>query len=174
MWFNDLAQVAPHSLPLSLFLSPSVALCLPLSHSLALLLLPCQATQRCHRRRAMWSCLNLILCALHTPLPQAVTALPPCLHHYLSACLPLPMSASLTLPLSYQFYWLRPIYIFKLFREMFRELCQVYEKEREIENFTCVTLWWNLCMSLSPPPLSRYHTVWECVPNLFVVWPAQH
>lgn len=115
--------------------------------------------RRRRRRRAMWSCLNLILCALHTPLPRAVPALP------LPHCPSTSVSRSHSLS-PYQFYWLRPIYIFKLFREVFRELCQVYEEERERSNaekelYMCRTMMKSVRVSLHPPPPFLSLTVWE-------------
>lgn len=121
--------------------------------------------RRRRRRRAMWSCLNLILCALHTPLPRAVPALP------LPHCPRLFLYFLSHSPSPYQFYWLRPIYIFKLFREVFRELCQVYEKERERRNaqkelYMCRTMMKSVLVSTSPPP-SLSHCVGVDVPKLF-------
>lgn len=146
------------SLPLSL--SPSHTLTQAHTHSLALLLLPCQATTPPSAPRHVVVPKFNFMRASHASAPSSAS----------TAAAPLPPPVPLYLlshsPSPYQFYWLRPIYIFKLFREVFRELCQVYEGETEREatpkkNFTCVALWWNLCVSLPPPPLPLSLTVWE-------------
>lgn len=140
------------SLPLSL--SPSHTLTQAHTHSLALLLLPCQATTPPSAPRHVVVPKFNFMRASHASAPSSAS----------TAAAPLPPPVPLYLlshsPSPYQFYWLRPIYIFKLFREVFRELCQVYEGERERSNaqkelYMCRTMMKSVRVSLPPTlPLS--------------------
>lgn len=127
-------------LRLSLCPSPSLSHTLTQAHthSRALLLLPCQATTPPSAPRHVVVPKFNFMRASHASAPSSASA---------AAAPPVSLYLLSRSPLPYQFYWLRPIYIFKLFREVFRELCQVYEGDRGRErdatpkkNFTCVAL----------------------------------